>query len=123
MSLRVLVVDDAADLRGLVRILLDLEDDFHVVGEAGSGSEAIDLTSALQPDLVLLDVAMPGVGGLDCLPELRRVSPRSRVVMFSAVDSPALQNEAAALGADGFIDKGTGVADLVATLRRLCPAG
>jgi DNA-binding NarL/FixJ family response regulator len=121
MSLRVLVVDDAADLRGLVRLMLDLEDDFEVVGEAGTGAEAIVLSQTLQPDVVLLDVAMPVMDGLQALGELRRLCPNCKVVMFSAFDSPAVVDEATQRGAVAYIDKG-GVVDLVGELRRLCPA-
>ena len=116
-AIRVLVVDDADDLRGLVRILLDLEDDFEVVAEAGTGAEGVQLTRDLQPDLVVLDVAMPEMDGLNALSKMRVAAPQAKVVMFSAYDSAATVAEARQLGAAGYIDKTTGVVDLVGRLR------
>jgi DNA-binding NarL/FixJ family response regulator len=122
-TIRVLVVDDAVDLRGIIRILLDLEDDFDVVAEASSGAEAIELSRQLQPDLVVLDVAMPEMDGLDALSQMRLVAPDAKVVMFSAHDSADKVDSARERGAAGYIDKTTGVVDLVGRLREICLPG
>jgi DNA-binding NarL/FixJ family response regulator len=122
-AIRVLVVDDAVDLRGIIRILLDLEDDFDVVAEASTGAEAVQLSRELQPDLVVLDVAMPGMDGLDALSEMRHVAPGAKVVMFSAHDNARTVDSARQRGAAGYIDKTTGVVDLVGRLRQICLAG
>jgi DNA-binding NarL/FixJ family response regulator len=122
-AIRVLVVDDAVDLRGIIRILLDLEDDFDVVAEASTGAEAVRLSRELQPDLVVLDVAMPGMDGLDALSEMRHVAPEAKVVMFSAHDNARTVDSARQRGAAGYIDKTTGVVDLVGRLRQICLAG
>jgi DNA-binding NarL/FixJ family response regulator len=121
-AIRVLVVDDAVDLRGIIRILLDLEDDFDVVAEASTGAEAVRLSRELQPDLVVLDVAMPGMDGLDALSEMRHVAPEAKVVMFSAHDNANTVACARQRGAAGYIDKTTGVVDLVGRLREICLA-
>jgi DNA-binding NarL/FixJ family response regulator len=116
----VLVVDDAADLRAIVRIVLELEDDFDVVGEASSGEDAVRLARELRPDLVVLDVAMPGMDGLDALSAMRDVAPGAKIVMFSAHDSARTVDRARRRGAAGYIDKTTGVVDLVGRLREIC---
>ncbi|GAC1325050.1 MAG: hypothetical protein NVSMB13_07480 [Mycobacteriales bacterium] len=117
---RVLVADDAADLRDLLCLLLDLEDDFVVVGQASDGEEAIRLSEQQQPDLVVLDLAMPVMDGLQALPQVRRVAPATKVVIFSGFETGSVARQARACGADGYIEKGTGVIDLVARLREIC---
>jgi DNA-binding NarL/FixJ family response regulator len=116
---RVLVVDDAANLRELLTVLLDVEDDFEVVGTAADGAQALDKADALAPDIVLLDLAMPVMDGLQALPGLRERLPRARIVIFSGFEHEALAREALAAGADAYIEKGTSVMQLVARLRQL----
>jgi DNA-binding NarL/FixJ family response regulator len=116
---RVLVVDDAANLRELLTLLLDAEDDFVVVGAAGDGAQAVEKAAELSPDVVLLDLAMPVMDGLQALPELRRLLPAGRLVVFSGFEEESLARAALAAGADAFIEKGTSVLQLVARLRAL----
>lgn len=116
---RVLVVDDAANLRELLTVLLDVEDDFEVVGTAADGVQALDRADALEPDIVLLDLAMPVMDGLQALPALRERLPKARIVIFSGFEHEALAREALAAGADAYIEKGTSVMQLVARLRQL----
>ncbi|WP_299054910.1 response regulator [uncultured Nocardioides sp.] len=108
MSCRVVVVDDAADLREMLTMVLDLRGggDFEVVGEAGDGREAVQVVEQTQPDLVLMDIAMPVMDGLEAVPLVRRVSPDSTVVMLSGF--PARTAEAGALeaGAHAYLEKG-----------------
>jgi DNA-binding NarL/FixJ family response regulator len=118
---RVLVVDDAANLRELLTILLDVEDDFEVVGAAADGAQAIDMATRLKPDIVLLDLAMPVMDGLQALPHLRAAVPHARIVIFSGYEHEALATEALSSGADGYIEKGTSVTQLVAQLRDMRP--
>lgn len=116
---RVLVVDDAAHLRDLLTLLLDVEDDFEVVGTAADGAQALRLAPDLMPDVVLLDLAMPVMDGLAALPELRRQLPAARIVIFSGFEQRALAEQAIAAGADDYIEKGTSVTHLVDRLRAL----
>jgi DNA-binding NarL/FixJ family response regulator len=116
---RVLVVDDAANLRELLTILLDIEDDFEVVGTAADGQQAVAAAERLQPDIVLLDLAMPVMDGLQALPLLRTHLPKARIVIFSGFEHAALAAEALEAGADAYIEKGTSVTALVAQLRAL----
>ena len=94
---RVLIVDDSADIRLMLRLLLDQDDRFDVVGEGGDGREAIELAGELRPDVVLLDRQMPVLGGLEAIPELRRVSPDTEIVLYTAAGGA--ETEAAAMGA------------------------
>jgi len=85
----VLLVDDQAVVRGGLRSMLRVEPDISVVGEAASGEEAIELASALHPDIILLDVRMPGMDGLATLPHLKARSPRSSVIMVTQTSRTA----------------------------------
>ncbi len=116
---RVLVVDDAAHLRDLLTLLLDVEDDFEVVGTAADGAQALSIAPGLAPDVVLLDLAMPVMDGLAALPELRRQLPHARIVIFSGFEHHALAEQALAAGADDYIEKGASVTQLVDRLRAL----
>jgi DNA-binding NarL/FixJ family response regulator len=120
---RVLVVDDAANLRELLTLLLDAEDDFVVVGSAADGAQAVERAAELNPDVVLLDLAMPVMDGLQALPELRRLLPTARLVVFSGFEEESLARAALAAGADAYIEKGTSVLQLVSRLRGLREAG
>lgn len=84
---RVLLVDDEPALRLVLRTILDRDHRFHVEAEAGDGSDAIELAERHQPDVVLLDLLMPGVSGRDALPAILSVSPRSMVVILSALSA------------------------------------
>ena len=116
----VLIVDDTCDIRRLLRLVLDGEGSFEVIGEAGDGRAGVRLAGQLQPDAVLLDLAMPVMDGLQALPLIRQVSPQSRVVILSGFNAGQLAAEAMALGADGYIEKGVRPAQLIAKLREFC---
>lgn len=105
--IRVLLVDDAADIRMLVRIGLRRDGRFDVVGEASNGAEAIERAEEHQPDVVLLDVAMPVMDGLEALPRIRDVAPGARVVILSGFTSESMREGATAQGADAYLEKGT----------------
>jgi DNA-binding NarL/FixJ family response regulator len=116
---RVLVVDDAANLRELLTLLLDTEDDFEVIGTASDGNQALQVAEALHPDIVLLDLAMPIMDGMQALPQLRRFLPAAIIVIFSGFEQVALVDEALAAGADAYLEKGASVTQLVELLREL----
>ncbi|MCW2843233.1 MAG: response regulator receiver, partial [Nocardioides sp.] len=86
MSIRVLLVDDAAPVRRLVRTALRFRGGFEVVGEAGTGGEAVELARDLQPDVVVLDLGLPDIAGRDVLTHVRDSSPSSAVVIFSGTE-------------------------------------
>jgi DNA-binding NarL/FixJ family response regulator len=103
---RVVIADDDADMRRLLGTALRRDGRFDVVGEAADGEEAIDLAARLQPDLVLLDLGMPGCGGLEALPLLRPAAPDARIVVVSGFPGDRLEAETRAVGAVGYVEKG-----------------
>lgn len=109
----VLLADDTEDLRLLLRILLESGGSFTVVAEATNGAEAIDLAEIHRPDIVLLDLAMPVMGGLEALPEILRRSPHSKVAVLSGFEAERLAAEALALGASAYLEKGMAPRDIV----------
>lgn len=117
--MRVLVADDSVGVRELLVLLLNMEDDFTVVGQARDGVDAIELAASLQPDLVILDVSMPRLDGIEALPQVRAVCPRSQVVIFSGDSDTTLESEARAAGAAAVIAKDMGATTLVEKLSAL----
>ena len=115
----VVVVDDAADVRLLMKTRLRVSGSFKVVGEGADGAQAVALAEQHEPALMLLDVSMPGVDGLQALPEVLKVSPSTRVVMFSGFEEHGLAERARALGAADFIEKSVPVDALLARLLEL----
>jgi diguanylate cyclase (GGDEF)-like protein/PAS domain S-box-containing protein len=109
---RVLVVEDEDHIRALLTELIGGEPGFAVVGAARDGREAIALARHHQPDVVLLDLAMPGIGGLEALPLLRAVSPGAKVVVLSGLDPDEVEQRTRAEGAAGYLVKGTDLANL-----------
>ena len=103
--LRVLVVDDTVIVRTVVRRILESDDQFEVIGEATNGREAIEQTQALTPDLVLLDLAMPEMDGLEALPHLRALVPQPQVIVLSAFSPDQMANDALVAGALAYLEK------------------
>lgn len=114
--LDVLLVDDVPEARRLLRTILDDDARFRVVGEAVDGVEGVELAGRLEPDLILLDVVMPRLSGLEALPRIRQAAPRARVVVLSSSDNHELEDEVRLLGAVGHLDKGLGPDELVDSL-------
>jgi DNA-binding NarL/FixJ family response regulator len=117
--LRTVLVDDSDDLRQLLRGVLTRDGRFVVVGEIDNGLDAIALVAAEQPDLVVLDIAMPQLDGIAALPRLRAVSPDTRVVMLSGYKADEMERASIEGGAVGYIDKSTDVAVLPDRLHAL----
>ena len=114
---RVLLVDDNPDIRLLVRIGLESDGGFEVVGEACDGAEAIDAARASCPDAVLLDLAMPVLDGFQALPLIKAACPSCRVVVFSANDSHSARDRVEEAGAAAFLRKDAAIAEVAAALR------
>ena len=110
---RVLVVDDAEDIRMLLRLRVEARNGLTVVGEAADGVAAVELASELQPDLVLLDLAMPRMDGLEALPLIRAAVPDVRVVVLSGFNQGTLANKALEAGADHYVVKGGSMRELL----------
>ncbi len=102
----VLLADDHAIMRNGLRALLDLEQDMHVVGEAANGHQAVALASKLAPDVVVMDLAMPLLNGLDAITRIRECTPAStKILVLSSYDEPAYIQQARSLGASGYLVK------------------
>ena len=102
----VLICDDIEAMRNLLRIVVELDPRFHLAGEAGNGDEAVTQAQELQPDVILLDLSMPGRTGLDVLPAIRVVAPAAAVIAFSGLDESVVGEAALAAGAVLFLQKG-----------------
>jgi two-component system, NarL family, response regulator NreC len=117
--IRILIVDDHAVVRSGLRLLLEREDDLEAVGEAGDGKQAVRMSRELKPDIVLLDVVMPGSSGIDAAAEIRIESPDSRILMLSMQDDPTYVRQAFASGAAGYVLKDAADAELVEAVRKV----
>jgi DNA-binding NarL/FixJ family response regulator len=105
--LSVVIIDDTDDLRLLVGMALKRHGGFHVVAEAADGAAGVEAVKSSQPDLVLLDIAMPVMDGLQALPLIRHECPTAVIVMVSGFgDSNGMAQRAMTLGAAGYIQKG-----------------
>ncbi len=102
---RVVIADDAPLSRMLLRLILEDSRHFEVVGESGDGRGAVEVARAAHPDLVLLDISMPGMGGFEALPLVRDAVPEACIVMVSAHPANAQAARAFELGAHGYIEK------------------
>jgi two-component system, NarL family, response regulator NreC len=114
---RVLLVDDHAVVRAGIRLVLDGASGIEVIGEAGTEERALVLARAHQPDVIVLDVLLPGKGGIALIPELLKVSPKSRVLMLSSSAEPATVERALEAGATGYSIKRATDMDLIAAVQ------
>lgn len=112
-AVRVLIVDDQPPFRDAAKVVFDLLDRFDVVGEAGSGEEAVSLVTQLQPDLVVMDINLPGMNGVDTTREVTTAHPDTVVVLVSTYEANALPRGAASCGALAYIHKEQFDPDLV----------
>ncbi|MDQ1419196.1 MAG: hypothetical protein QOJ52_1158 [Acidimicrobiaceae bacterium] len=118
----VLIVEDDASLRKMLRLLFDGADGYLVVGEADDGREALALAAHYQPDLVLLDLSMPGMGGLEALPLILGVAPHAKIVVLSGVEAATMADAARSQGAAAYFEKGLDPTDLLGYLTPILQA-
>jgi DNA-binding NarL/FixJ family response regulator len=117
--IRILLADDHAVLRAGTRRILEDEPDMRVVGEAGTGQEAIALAASNQPDLIVLDISMPGVDGIAATPVLHRVAPAARLLILTAHDRQAYVRAFHRMGAAGYLLKSADASELIQAIRRV----
>jgi two-component system response regulator NreC len=117
------LVDDHAVVRSGLRLLLDGQDDVEVVGEAGNAKDAVFRARALKPDVILLDVVMPGESGVEVLPTLLKESPDTKVLVLSMQDDPSYVREAFAAGASGYVLKEAADEEVVSAVREIAGGG
>ncbi|HZI73907.1 MAG TPA: response regulator transcription factor, partial [Gemmatimonadales bacterium] len=118
--IRVLVADDHMIVRTGIRHVLEGQAEFEVVGEAASGEEALELTPQLKPDVVLLDISMPGPSGLQVTERLRAISPGTRVLILSMYDNAEYVLQSVRAGAHGYLLKDTAATELRDAVRTVC---
>jgi len=123
MSTRVLIVDDHAVVRSGLRLLLEREDDIEVVAEAGTADEGVRAARLEKPDVILLDVVMPGRSGLEATSEMLEASKGARILVLSMQDDPTYVREAFAGGASGYMLKEAADAELVQAIREVAAGG
>ena len=122
-KIRVLLADDHAILREGVRALLRLADDIEVVGEAVDGSQAVEMARSLQPDVVLMDIAMPGLGGLEATLEMKKEGIRSRVLILSQYEDREYVRRLLKAGVSGYLLKKSAGAELANSIRAVARGG
>ncbi len=115
--IKILLADDHALVRQGLRFILEAQDDMEIVGQAGNGNEAVEMAEKLKPDVVIMDVAMPGLNGVEATRRLSGSLPRTRVLALSMHKDSVYVREILRAGARGYLLKDSGDADLVAAVR------
>lgn len=123
MSARILVADDHEVVRQGVRAILQARPDWEICGEAGDGREAIRLTRQLNPDVVVMDITMPNMSGLEASQEIAKLALPSRVLIFTMHESKSLGPSVRKAGAQGYVVKSRAAHDLIDALDRLLEGG
>ncbi|MGB6875148.1 MAG: response regulator transcription factor [Candidatus Acidiferrales bacterium] len=116
--LRILIADESREFRKFIRRQFEAEADFDVIGEVLSGSDLLPQVRQLKPDVVLVDIALSGMAGLEGTRRLKAEIPSTRVIFLSIVDEEALRDAAARYGADDFLTKGLPISEMFAHIRR-----
>ena len=123
MSPRILLVDDTQAIRRSLRLHIEKETDWEICGEAENGRDAIERVKELEPDLVLLDLSMPVMNGLDAARRIKAIAPRTHIVMFTLHSYPQLVDEARKVGIANVVSKADAAGpNLLRALRSLLAA-
>ena len=121
--IRIFLCDDVPELRALLRYGLEEDTRLKVVGEAGTAHEGIAGVAELQPDVVLLDLSMPGMDGLEAIPHIREAAPDTAILIFSGFAGERMREPALALGAVGYLEKGEPLEQVRARVHEAVTAG
>lgn len=122
-KIKVLIADDHAILREGIKALLERHEDIEVVGEAADGAEAIRKVTELNPDVVLMDIAMPGLGGLEATLELRRISPETKIIVLTQYDNREYIYRFFKAGVSGYVLKKAMGTELLSAIRSVYNGG
>jgi two-component system, NarL family, response regulator NreC len=117
MPIRILLADDHSVVRAGLRTLIKTEPDFDLVGEAADGNQVLQLASQLKPDIVVMDVSMPGLGGIDAMQKLKELVPQTRVLILTFHEDESLVRKAISSGASGYIIKRAAESELINAIR------
>ena len=120
---KILLCDDHAVVRAGLRLILQKEKDFEIVGEAENAGQAIELATRQQPDLVLMDISMPGMNGLEAMPRLHAAVPEAKVLILTVHDDEAYFFQALQAGVSGYVLKGASADELLAALHLVNQGG
>jgi two-component system response regulator NreC len=123
MSIRVVIVDDHAVVRAGLRLLLEREPEIEPVAEAANAEEALFRVIEHKPDVVLIDVTMPGESGIEAIPKLLEVSPATKFLVLSMQDDPRYVRDAFAAGASGYVLKEAADSEVVAAIHQVATGG
>jgi two-component system, NarL family, response regulator NreC len=121
MAIRILIADDHGVMRGGLRALLEDEPGLEVVGEASSGEEVIALTEKLRPDIVLMDIGMPGIDGIEATRTIKNAFENIQVLVLSVYEDESLLREAIKVGAAGYIIKRAAEEELISAIKARLP--
>jgi len=116
-TIRLVLADDHEIVRNGIRLVLEEQDDMEVVAEASDGENAIRYTLGHKPDVLVLDLGMPGISGLDAIPKVLEISPGTAIVVLTMQDEPAFAREALRTGASGYVVKQSAAGELVDAVR------
>lgn len=119
-SCRIVLCDDRDDYRELLGMMIRRAGGLEIVGEARNGAEAISVAERLKPDVMLLDLAMPVMDGMEALPKIVEVSPATRVIVLTGFGSESLRIRAMECGASAFVEKGERTPVLIEVVRTAC---
>ena len=114
---RVLLIDDHTVLRQAVRVMLEVESDIEIVGEAGDGVEGVAAVARARPDVAIVDLKMPGMSGLSAIPEMLKASPKTAIIVFTMYNNPVYVYEAMHAGASGYVLKSASRDELLRAIR------
>lgn len=117
MKVRILLADDHAVLRSGLKLLLESQNDLSVVGEAATGAETLRLAEQLQPDLILLDLSMPQLGGLEAIPLIKKLAPEAKILILTMYDDVHYLQRALKSGAAGYVLKRAADMELISAIR------
>jgi len=116
---RVLIVDDADTVRTMLRLMLSSVDEIEIIGEATNGLEAVEMTAALKPDVLILDVSMPVMTGLEAMEEMAKKDQLPAVIIHSGFDT-VVHEQALEAGAQSFLTKGSSITEVRDVVREAC---
>lgn len=117
-AIKILIVDDIEDTRKNIRIILSFERDFHVVGMAANGREAVDLAIRLQPDVILMNINMPEMDGIHATNQITETVPTAAIIILTAEDDPEWMRHAMLAGARDYLLKPPDIDELYNNIRR-----
>lgn len=123
MQCTVLIVDDNVHVRKSLRLTIEKELEWQVCGEASNGAEGVSAATRLRPDIVVLDLSMPVMNGIEAARQLKRLIPQTHLLMFTSFATPTLEEAARDAGIEEFVPKNEGSILLLQSLRRIAASG